>query len=289
MAFRNKTISRVNSTKYRRHTGEFHVYFCFVSLKNVICSQADNPNYLEQLSKNVTRSGLTSVMLNFLRVKSSNFLFYFWKKWFVLNSYARFSSQCRSSCLDIRQHRSLRVIVWKQFYINVGRKLVQVKTEFHLVEKKTEKKMKSFEKKTKKSFDIFEFHSEYPMSPSFQTTLPCQTVLVSGIQLIQSINSTRFALHFLLFDWILFEMNFWIDLCVFLKILDRRLNQDENENQRQQPRLQMRMRIIFRQEKIQILTIVRCQRQRRNDHQRILFILNRHRVPWRRTWRICQE
>jgi hypothetical protein len=28
----------------------------------------------------------------------------------------------------------------------------------------------------------FEFHSEFPLSPSFPTTLPSQTVLVSGIQ-----------------------------------------------------------------------------------------------------------
>jgi hypothetical protein len=36
--------------------------------RSVVAIPADNPGYLDQLSKNLTRSGLTSVMLNFLRL-----------------------------------------------------------------------------------------------------------------------------------------------------------------------------------------------------------------------------
>ena len=39
----------------------------------MISFQTENPSYLDQLSKNITRCGLTSAMLNFLRVTSPSF------------------------------------------------------------------------------------------------------------------------------------------------------------------------------------------------------------------------
>ena len=46
-------------------------------------------------------------------------------------------------------------------------------------------------------------HSEYPLSPSFQTAVPCQTVLVSGIRSIQYTLTLNYcALHKSFFDFI---------------------------------------------------------------------------------------
>ena len=41
--------------------------------RNVIVG-AQDPNFLDQLSKNITRQGMTNVTLNYLRVRMGNFI-----------------------------------------------------------------------------------------------------------------------------------------------------------------------------------------------------------------------
>jgi hypothetical protein len=94
--------------------------------RSIVAIPTDNPSYLDQLSKNLTRSGLTSVMLNFLRLCE------------ILEPMQELMSRHKTTTFSPRDC---------------------LKTILHQRWSKT--------------------CSEFPLSPSFQTTLPCQTVLVS--------------------------------------------------------------------------------------------------------------
>ncbi|CAF1272309.1 unnamed protein product [Rotaria sordida] len=94
--------------------------------RSIVAIPTDNPSYLDQLSKNLTRSGLTSVMLNFLRLCE------------ILEPMQELMSRHKATTFSPRDC---------------------LKTILHQRWSKT--------------------CSEFPLSPSFPTTLPCQTVLVS--------------------------------------------------------------------------------------------------------------
>ncbi|CAF1033517.1 unnamed protein product [Adineta ricciae] len=94
--------------------------------RSIVAIPADNPTYLDQLSKNLTRSGLTSVMLNFLRLCE------------ILEPMQELMSRHKTTSFSPRDC---------------------LKTILHQRWSKT--------------------CSELPQSPSFQTTLPSQTVLAS--------------------------------------------------------------------------------------------------------------
>ncbi|CAF1436342.1 unnamed protein product, partial [Adineta steineri] len=94
--------------------------------RSIVAIPADNPGYLDQLSKNLTRSGLTSVMLNFLRLCE------------ILEPMQELMSRHKTTTFSPRDC---------------------LKTILHQRWSKT--------------------CSEIPLSPSFQTTLPCQTVLAT--------------------------------------------------------------------------------------------------------------
>ncbi|CAF3478967.1 unnamed protein product [Rotaria sp. Silwood1] len=94
--------------------------------RSIVAIPTDNPSYLDQLSKNLTRSGLTSVMLNFLRLCE------------ILEPMQELMSRHKTTTFSPRDC---------------------LKTILHQRWSKT--------------------CSEFPLSPSFSTTLPCQTVLVS--------------------------------------------------------------------------------------------------------------
>ncbi|CAF3513501.1 unnamed protein product [Rotaria socialis] len=94
--------------------------------RSIVAIPTDNPSYLDQLSKNLTRSGLTSVMLNFLRLCE------------ILEPMQELMSRHKTTTFSPRDC---------------------MKTILHQRWSKT--------------------CSEFPLSPSFQTTVPCQTVLVS--------------------------------------------------------------------------------------------------------------